>query len=146
MTELVVLAQIAGRKCAFRAHDVQSVIDVGAITPIPCAPAWIVGLTAMRSQALTVIDCRTAIGFEGGRFDAAERAAVIKVDGFVYALLVDTIDDVAVARSEPAAVPGGFGKEWHVVARGVVETDVGPVLLLNVEALVNAHSPAQAAA
>lgn len=64
--DLLVIAQIAGRRCALSALDVKSVIEIGTITPIPRAPVWIAGITALRSQALTVIDCRRALGFGGG--------------------------------------------------------------------------------
>ena len=33
MNDLLVMVQIAGRRCALRASDVQSVIELGAVTP-----------------------------------------------------------------------------------------------------------------
>ena len=60
--QLLVIALIAGRRCALSALDVKSVIEIGGVTPIPRTPGWIAGITALRSQALTVIDCRCALG------------------------------------------------------------------------------------
>lgn len=136
MSGLLVLAEIAGRRCAFRAEDVQSVIDVGEITPVPRAPDFVLGLAALRSQALTVIDCRSAIGQDAATFPTDQRAAVVRVEGHSYALRLDRIDDVASARGNVNAVAGGFGPQWNRVAHGMVETDRGAALLLDIAALI----------
>ncbi|MBX7483602.1 chemotaxis protein CheW [Qipengyuania qiaonensis] len=144
MNELLLMCLIAGRRAAIPAIQVQSVIEIGEITPIPGVPAFIRGLTALRSQALTVIDCSIALGFEGQAEIADQRAAVVDVDGHLYALMVDAAYDVGEARSEPMDVPGGFGPGWQAAARGMVETDGGPTLLIDVQTIV-AGSIAEAA-
>ncbi|PLK23585.1 chemotaxis protein CheW [Porphyrobacter sp. TH134] len=138
--DLLVIAQIAGRRCALSALDVKSVIELGTITPIPRTPAWIAGITALRSQALTVIDCRHAIGIAAGH-DVGEwptdhRAAVVADGGHSYALLVDGIEDITTAVGEAGQVPGGFGPDWSRVAIGMIETMVGPALLIDLPALL----------
>lgn len=140
MNSLLVMALIAERRCAFPAPDVRSVIELGEITPVPRTPDYIIGLTAVRSQALTVIDCRTAIGFHAEEFTLDHRAIVASYDGDPYALRVDAIEDICSAVSEPGDVPGGFGEQWSSVANGLVETRVGPALLLNLEALIGGHA------
>ena len=140
MGELLVIAQIAGRRCAFGALDVKSVIEIGGITPIPRAPHWIAGITALRSQALTVIDCRRALGIggvlAGGDWPTDHRAAVVSEGGHAYALLVDTIEDITTAAGEVGQVPGGFGPEWSRIATGMIETMAGPALLIDIAALL----------
>jgi purine-binding chemotaxis protein CheW len=137
---LFVIAQIAGRRCAFSALDVKSVIELGVITPVPRTPDYIAGITALRSQALTVIDCRLALGLHG---DASghncptdHRAAVVASGGHAYALVVDAIEDITSAVGEPGQVPGGFGAEWSRAATGMIETMVGPALLVDLGALL----------
>ena len=135
--DLLVIACIAGRRCAFSALDVKSVIEVAAVTPIPRAPIWIAGITALRSQALTVIDCRRAIGVAGaGEWPTDHRAAVVSEGGHSYALLVDAIEDITTAAGEAGQVPGGFGPEWTRIARGMIETMAGPALLIDLAALI----------
>ena len=137
MNELLLMCVIAGRRAAIPAVRVQSVIEISEITPIPGAPPFIRGLTALRSQALTVIDCSVALGFDSRNDISDQRAAVVDVDGHLYALLVDDALDVSEARSDAFDVPGGFGPGWQTAARGLVETDGGPTLIVNVEALVS---------
>lgn len=134
--ELLVVARVAGRACAFSALDVKSVIEIGTVTPIPRSPAWIAGITALRSQALTVIDCRRAIGLAETEWPTDHRAVVIALGGHSYALRVDAIDDITTAASEAGQVPGGFGAEWSRVATGMVETMAGPALLVDLAALL----------
>lgn len=146
MTDLLVMAQIAGRRCALHAHDVQSVIEIGAITPVPRAPDFIAGITAMRSQALTVIDCRRALGFDPDQWSCDHRAIVVAVAGYSYALMIDSIEDISTGMADPSEVPGGFGSEWSRVATGMIETRAGPALLIDLAALIAGPEPLGVAA
>ncbi|MBV7265036.1 chemotaxis protein CheW [Erythrobacter ani] len=136
MNELMVMTQIAGRRCALPAHDVKSVIELSTITPVPQTPEFIAGITAMRSQALTVIDCRLTLGFEQTDWETDNRAAVISIGGHFYALLIDAIEDITTTTGEPGQVSGGFGPEWSRVAKGMIETASGPALLIDLHALI----------
>ncbi len=136
MNDLLVMTEIAGRRCALRADDVRSVIDLGNVTPVPGAPDFVLGITALRSQTLTVIDCRKALGLDPSQVTTDERAAVVAVEGHSYALAVDAIEDIATSNSKPQDVSGGFGEEWSAVALGMVETTMGPALLLDTARLI----------
>lgn len=146
MNDLLVMAQIASRRCAIHAQEVESVIEIGAITPVPRAPDFISGITAMRSQALTVIDCRRTMGFDPEQFALDHRAIVVAVGGYSYALRIDMIEDITTGADMANPVPGGFGREWSRVARGLIETRVGPALLLDLPALIAGPDPIGAAA
>lgn len=145
MNELLLMCLIAGRRAAIPAIRVLSVIEIEAVTPIPTTPDFIIGLTALRSQALTVIDCRVSLGFAASERVVGCRAAVVEHEGHRYALLVDEAFDVAQALSDPVQVPGGFGDGWQHAARGMVETDSGPALLVDVEQILLGPRQAQAA-
>lgn len=136
MSALLLMVQIGGRRCAIEAQDVKSVIDLGVIAPIPRAPSFIAGITALRSQALTVIDCRLAMGLSDEVWPCDSRAAVVAVEGHSYALMVDAIEDITTGLSEPGQIPGGFGAQWSRAADGMIETGIGPALLLNLPALI----------
>ena len=146
MNTLLVMAQISGRRCAIEAPQVDMVIEIGAITPVPRTPEFIAGITAVRSQTLTVIDARLAIGFEPSAFPMDHRAIVATHQGCSYAIRVDVIEDICTAVSEPDQVPGGFGEAWARVSTGLVETRVGPALLLTLDKLLGPREPIGAAA
>ena len=136
MNDLLLIATVAGRRCAFCAISIRSVIEVGSITPIPGTPDMVLGLTALRSQTLTVIDCRRAIGEPACELPTDARAAVVDVEGCSYALVVDSIEDISESVSEVDTILGGFGANWAPVSHGLIETTVGPALLLDIDRLV----------
>lgn len=136
MTSLMLLCTIAGRQAAIPAHAIRSVIEIDAVEPIPGTPPWIVGLTALRSQALTVVDCRVALGFESAGDPVGSRAAVIALDGHLYALVVDDASDVEEIEGDIQQLRGGFGRQWADAALGMVETPLGPAIILDVPALL----------
>lgn len=136
MNDLMVMVRIAGRHCALPAHEVSAIIEVGTVTSVPRSPDFIAGIAALRSQALTVVDCRLAIGFEVSSWPTDTRAAVVKIDGHTFALVVDAIEDITTRVTEPEHVTGGFGSNWARVATGMIETTLGPALLLDLQTLI----------
>lgn len=139
MTQTLVIAVIGGKRCAFHAVDVASVIETEAIVPVPRAPDYILGLTALRSQALTVLDCRIAIGCAAPDHPTDSRAIVVSHAGHSYALVVDRIEDIAEDMAGLQPVHGGMGTRWSRVSGGMVETASGPALLLDIPALITHH-------
>ncbi|PNB54031.1 chemotaxis protein CheW, partial [Pseudomonas sp. GW531-E2] len=91
---LFLIAQIAGRPVAIESSQVESVVDIGSIIPVPRAERQVRGLAALRSRVVTVIDTRAALGLEAAEVDAS-RAIITIVEGHYYAILVDALDDVA---------------------------------------------------
>lgn len=137
MNELVVLSHIAGRTVAVTAAEVRSVVDLEAVVPVPRAPAYVAGLAALRSRALTVIDTRRAIGSTDLSQGTDSRAIVVEHDGHDYALLVDDVSDVVEGEASASSVPGNYGAGWQKVARGMIETERGPALLLDPSLLLD---------
>ena len=48
MPQLFLIAQIAGRAVAIESGQVESVVDIGAVVPVPCADHQVRGLAALR--------------------------------------------------------------------------------------------------
>ena len=63
-------------------------------------------------------------------------AAVVELDGHHYALIVDLVEDVVEAQSDPAPIRAAMGAGWERVSAGMVETETGPLLVVDVAALV----------
>ena len=63
-------------------------------------------------------------------------AAVVELDGHHYALTVDAVEDVVDMLSEPVAVRAAMSPGWERVSKGVVETEQGPLLLVDVAGLI----------
>lgn len=135
--DLLLIVSIGGQRVAFPAASVESVVELEALIPVPRAAPHVAGLSALRSRVLTVIDCLRSMDL--GTTDASDgirEAAVVELDGHHYALLVDGVEDVVEARSDPQPLRAALGPGWERVSRGLVETDEGAILLIDVEALI----------
>ena len=137
MSGLLLIVVIGGERVALPAAAVESVVELEALIPVPRAPAHVAGLSALRSRVLTVIDCMRSL--ELGATDCSDgirEAAVVELDGHHYALIVDLVEDVTEAMSEPVAVRAAMDEGWERVSRGMVETEQGPLLLIDIGAIV----------
>jgi len=134
---LLLVVTIAGERVALPAEAVESVVELDTLIAVPRAAPHIAGLSALRSRVLTVVDCRRSL--ELGQTECVNgirEAAVVELDGHHYALIVDLVEDVVEAASEPAAVRAAMGPGWERVSHGMVETETGPLLLIDVAALI----------
>ena len=138
MSELLLVVTIGGERVALSAAAVESVVELEALTPVPRAAPHVAGLSALRSRVLTVIDCMRSLEKLGVTdcSDGIREAAVVELDSHHYALIVDLVEDVVEALSEPMPVRASMGPGWERVSRGMVETEQGPLLLVDVGALV----------
>jgi purine-binding chemotaxis protein CheW len=137
VNELLLVVTIADERVALPAAAVESVVELDTLIPVPRAAPHVAGLSALRSRVLTVIDCMRSL--ELGATDCSDgirEAAVVELDSHHYALIVDQVEDVVEALSEPAPVRAAMGSGWERVADGMVETENGPLLLLDVAALI----------
>ena len=136
MTELFLVAHIAGRGVAIPASQIDSVVDIGEIVAVPRAEGCVKGLAALRSRVVTVIDTGLALGL--APLGRTARAVITAVDGHYYAVLVDTLEDVAAFDKRPLSFGVALGAGWRAAATGVVERDGEPLLVIDPAALVPA--------
>ena len=145
MNQLLLIVTIAGERVALPAAAVESVVELDTLIPVPRAAPHVAGLSALRSRVLTVIDCKRSLDL--GESDCSQgirEAAVVELDGHHYALIVDVVEDVVEANSDPTPVRAAMGEGWDRVSKGMVETEAGPLLLVDVGALISAEVRAAA--
>jgi len=138
VNELLLVVFIAGERVALQAAAVESVVELDTLIPVPRAAPHVAGLSALRSRVLTVIDCVRSLEL-GSTVNAAQgiqEAAVVELDGHHYALIVDLVEDVVEAQSEPTPIRAAMGAGWERASVGMVETETGPLLLVDVAALI----------
>lgn len=135
MQKLFLIAHIAGRAVAIDADQVESVVDIGQITPVPCTFRDVTGLAALRSRVVTVIDPRIGLGLPTVKRDRA-RAVITVIDGHHYAIMVDALEDVA--PFDLAPIGGGLAPDggWRLAGRGLIDRDGEPILVVDLHALV----------
>lgn len=137
MTQLLLIVSIAGSRVALPSAAVESVVELDTLIPVPRAAPHVAGLSALRSRVLTVIDTVRSLDLgETDCPDGIREAAVVELDGHHYALIVDSVEDVIEAVSDPTPIRAAMGEGWERVALGMVETEDGPLLLVDVAALI----------
>ena len=137
MSGLLLVVTIGGQRVALPSDAVESVVELDTLIPVPRAAAHVAGLSALRSRVLTVIDCMRSL--ELGTTECSNgirEAAVVELDGHHYALIVDLVEDVVEALSDPTPMRSAMGEGWERVSAGLVETESGPLLLVDVAALI----------
>ena len=137
MNQLLLIDTIAGQRVALPADAVESVVELDTLIPVPRAAPHVAGLSALRSRVLTVIDCLRSL--ELGATDCSDNireAAVVELDGHHYALIVDMVEDVVEARSGHSPVRAAMDSGWERVSAGMVETETGPLLVVDIAALI----------
>jgi purine-binding chemotaxis protein CheW len=137
MSAITLLAKLAGARIALPARHIGQVIEIDMIVPVPHAPPAVLGLTAVRSQPMTLVDCRQLLGLSRTEEAQRARAVVLNLHGHHYALLLEEILEVVALEHDVEPLPYGVGEQWERVASGTVETAAGPALLIEPEALLS---------
>lgn len=138
MTTLHLFGRLGQQRVALRASDVEAVLDIASVTPVPLAPPHLLGIAAVRSQIVTVIDTPRLVGAPVE--SAAGRAVVTLIEGHRYALRMTAVDDVC----EASPAEGTFDRAalapcWARIAVGRLSVGREFALLLDVASLVPAQ-------
>jgi purine-binding chemotaxis protein CheW len=144
MSELLLIVTLAGQRVAIPADQVEGVVQIDALVPVPRAPAHVAGLAALRSRVLTVIDGAASIRLEPSSTAGLREAVLVEADGHPYAILVDAVEDVVECTGDEKPARTAPGDGWSRVARGMVEPGGDLLLLIDIQALI-AGPAAQAA-
>jgi purine-binding chemotaxis protein CheW len=137
MTGLLLIVTIAGEKVAIPADDVEAVVEIEALTPVPRAAPHVAGLAALRSRVLTVIDCFASLELgQSAATDGPREAIVVEADGHPYALLVDSVEDVLELTGKIRPVRTSLGGGWQRVATGMVEAGGDLLLVIDTQGLL----------
>lgn len=135
---LYLIAQIAGTRVAFRSGDVDSVVVVRNVTPVPLAPAHLAGLFALRSRVMTLIDARVVVGdHDEARGVDGDKAIVVDVGGHAYGIVADVVEDACFLDSEELPLQGRLEPGWRAIAEAMIEHDGQTLLVVDPARLIN---------
>jgi purine-binding chemotaxis protein CheW len=144
MDSLYLIVGMAGQRIALAAQYVESVVEIDAVTPVPLVAPHIAGLAALRSRVLTIVDTLAALDLGRVEADEVMQAVVVTIEGHLYGLLVDEVEDVVTIAGAPLPVCAALAPGWERATQGMVEIDGDALLLIDPLALV-AGRPALAA-
>lgn len=124
--------------------QVQEVLKVTEIAPVPGVPQYILGIINLRGNVVTVIDARRRMGLEEREPDAASRIVIIDVDHQNVGILVDSVSEVV--RISPDAIetaPEVGNDDSNRFIQGVTSTEDGLTILVDLNRLLSDEEWAQ---
>lgn len=135
MKDLFLLARVAGHAVAVRSSAVESVVDLGEITPTPRAARHVLGLATLRSRVVTVLDTAAALTGEPPRAPP-RRAIVSLIEGHHYAFAVDSLDDVAPFETQPVPTGVALSGSWSRAVEAMIDHAGETALVVDLSAIV----------
>jgi len=112
--------------------QVQEVLRITEIAPVPGAPNYVLGIINLRGSVVTVIDTRTRFGLMATEVDDDSRIVIIESEKQVVGILVDSVAEVVELRqSEIDSAPNVGNDESSRYIQGVASK--GPDLLIVVD-------------
>lgn len=110
--------------------QVQEVLRVTEIAPVPGAPVYVLGIVNLRGNVVTVVDTRKRFGLPSVEVDDASRIIVIESDKQVIGILVDAVAEVVELREDEIDVAPNVGTEESSRYIQGVATQEGRLLIL----------------
>ena len=117
--------------------QVQEVLRVTEIAPVPGAPPYVLGIINLRGNVVTVIDTRSRFGLPGTERDDSSRIVIIESDHQVVGILVDSVAEVVELRqSEIDQAPSVGNDESSRYIQGVASRDKDLLIVVDLNKLL----------
>ncbi len=110
--------------------QVQEVLRMTEITPVPGAPDYVLGIINLRGNVVTVIDTRQRFGLPAKEVDDASRIIIIESGEQVVGLLVDSVAEVVYLKESEIEISPNVGSDDSSKYIQGVHSDNGELLIL----------------
>ena len=118
--------------------QVQEVLRITEISPVPGAPDYVLGIINLRGNVVTVIDARNRFGLPPQETDDASRIIVVDAFDKVIGLLVDNVSEVAyVPNSQIESAPNVGTDDGNRFVSGVSNRDGELLIMLDLAKLID---------
>lgn len=115
---------------AINAARVNEVLRYTEITPVPGAPAFILGIINLRGNVVTVINGRGVFGLPNNTVSEQSRIIVVDIEDFALGILVDKVSAIVDLNAREIETPPATGDETGArFIQGVYNED-GELLIL----------------
>ena len=117
--------------------QVQTIFNVGAITPVPLGPPSILGLVNLRGSIIPALSLRERLQIEGEIVQVGALAVALELDAEAFALLVDDVGEVMTLSADQALpMPPHVSDARAALTRAVFRLPDRVLPVLDVSALV----------
>ena len=124
--------------------QVQEVLRIPEIAPVPGAAVDIIGIINLRGNVVTVVDMRNRFGLMPKVPDDDSRIVIIESDGQVIGILVDSVAEVVdLKETEVEATPNVGNDEKAKYIQGVSSKKGGLLILVDLNKFFVEDEPAE---
>ncbi|HDY85580.1 hypothetical protein LCGC14_0495580 [marine sediment metagenome] len=126
--------QLADETYGINVMQVQEVLRITEIAPVPGAPSYVLGIINLRGNVVTVIDTRSRFGLMAKESnDDQSRIIIVEVNGNVIGMLVDSVAEVVyLHQSEIDSVPVVNNDDSSRFIQGVCSRENQLLILVDV--------------
>ena len=118
--------------------QVQEVLRVSDIAPVPGAPSYVLGILNLRGNVVTVIDTRARFGLPSREVDESSRVIIIEANRQVVGMLVDGVSEVVeIATESIESAPNVGNDEGARYIQGVCSGDDRLLILVDLNKLLD---------
>jgi purine-binding chemotaxis protein CheW len=118
--------------------QVQEVLRMTEIAPVPGAPNYVLGIINLRGNVVTVVDTRQRFNLPAKEPDDATRIVIIEADKHIIGILVDSVAEVVNVRaSEIETAPNVGNDESSKYIQGLYSRDGDILILVDLNKLLN---------
>ena len=125
-------------KYGIKVMQVQEVLRMTEIAPVPGAPSFVLGIINLRGNVVTVIDSRKRFGLPEKEPDDSTRIVIIEAGEHVVGILVDSVAEVVDLRtSDIETAPNVGTDESSKYIQGVSSQTEELLILVDVDKLLS---------
>ena len=129
---------LENEKYGIKVMQVQEVLRMTEIAPVPGAPHYVLGIINLRGNVVTVIDTRRRFGLSDVEHDDETRIVIVEANNNVVGILVDSVAEVVDLKvSEIETAPNVGNDESSKYIQGVSSRENELLILVDVNKLLS---------
>jgi purine-binding chemotaxis protein CheW len=117
--------------------QVQEVLRLTEIAPVPGAPSYVLGIINLRGNVVTVIDTRARFGLNPTEPTDNSRIIIVEVSGHVIGMLVDSVAEVVYLHQSEIDTAPNVSDDASRFIQGVCNRDKYLLILVDVNKLLD---------
>jgi purine-binding chemotaxis protein CheW len=130
--------RLDGETYGVNVMEVQEVLRVSEIAPVPGAPDYVLGIINLRGNVVSVLDTRRRFGLQSHEITEATRIIIIESQDQTIGIMVDAVAEVVdVDRSEIDTAPTVGSDEASRYISGVVSRGRELLILVDLNRLLS---------
>lgn len=129
---------LSGERFGIEMAHVHEAASLRELIPVPCTPAFVVGVTHVRGRIMPVLDLRPLLNLQGKEGTECGTFISVEAGGMTFGVVTDTVTEtLAVPAHKVAPPPEALTGLRRAVTRGVTEE---LITVLDLEALVQTQA------